>query len=197
MLQESCTLHALTTLPQEQPRDPMRSAIAVLDQGQSIGFSFADMMKYHGPGSPGGVAHAFKVLERALPLLEPDGMLERREITVRTPFGGPGARDAFELVTRAVTGERYAVDPTLERPERGRTLARFVFALAYRDRAVTLVVRAGYVTDEFIELARTEPRTAAQECRLGILKQEMADRVMSRSAVDVYDAEPGQPSEPA
>ncbi|MEA2252241.1 MAG: hypothetical protein QOG70_2483 [Solirubrobacteraceae bacterium] len=166
----------------------MSRPIVVLDQGRSISFSFDDMLAYHGHGSPGGVAHAFKVLERALPLLGPDGPPERREITVETAFGGPGARDVFELVTRAVTEERYVVDPSLERPERGRTLERFVFRLSYRGRSTTLILREGYVTDEFVELARRETRTAAQEARLTVLKREMADRVMSRPAVEVYDA---------
>ena len=62
----------------------------------------------------------------------PDGLCERREIVVETAFGGPGARDAFELVTRAVTGDRFRVDAALARPERGRTLERFVFRLDYR-----------------------------------------------------------------
>ncbi len=134
------------------------------------------------------MAHAFKVLERALPLLDPDGPCERREIVVETAFGGPGARDAFELVTRGVTGDRFHVDPTLARPERGRALERFVFRLGYRERRVTLVVREGFVTDEFIDLARTEERTTAQEQRLDALKRAMADRVMARPAGEVYDA---------
>lgn len=171
----------------QRSRPELDGEIVVVDQGRSIAFSFDDMMSYHGPGSPGGVAHAFKVLERALPLLEPKGHAERREIVVRTAFGGPGARDAFELVTRGVTEGRFVVDPGLERPERGRTLERFVFRLAYRDRAVTLAVRDGYVTDEFIELARREERSAEEEDRLSVLKREMADHVMSAPAVDVYD----------
>ena len=161
--------------------------IVVVDRGQLIGFSFDDLLRYHGPTSPGGVAHSFKVLERALPLLEPDDHAERREIVVRTAFGGPGARDAFELVTRAVTEGRYVVDAALERPERGRTLERFVFEVAYRARAVTLAVRDGYVTDEFIELARRDSRSADEEDRLSVLKREMAERVMSAPAADVYD----------
>jgi hypothetical protein len=169
----------------------MGSAIVVRDHEQAISVSFEDMMRYHGPGSPGGVAHAFKVLERALPLLEPDGLAQRREITVHTAFGGPGARDAFELVTRAVTEDRYVVDPRLERSERGRALARFVFRLGYRDRDVTLAVREGYVTDEFIDLARTPDRSRAQERRLTTLKQEMADLVMSAPAAEVYDVAGG------
>ena len=164
----------------------MAAGIEVAERGQPIAFSFDDMLRYHGGGSPGGVAHAFKVLERALPLLNPDGPCERREIVVDTAFGGPGARDAFELVTRAVTGDRYRVDESLARPERGRTLERFVFQLSYRDRSVTLELREGFVTEEFIDLARTDERTAEQEHRLDTLKHEMADRVMATPAAEVY-----------
>ena len=164
----------------------MAASIEVVERGRHIAFSFDDMLGYHGGGSPGGVAHAFKVLERALPLLDPDGPCERREIVVDTAFGGPGARDAFELVTRAVTGDRYRVDESLARPERGRTLERFVFRLSYRDRSVTLELREGFVTEEFIDLARTDERTAEQEQRLDTLKQEMADRVMATPAHEVY-----------
>jgi len=162
------------------------ATIQVIEHGRALSFSFDDMLRYHGGGSPGGVAHAFKVLERALPLLDPDGPCERREIVVDTAFGGPGARDAFELVTRAVTGDRYRVDESLARPERDRTLERFVFQLSYRDRSVTLELRDGFVTEEFIDLARTDERTPEQEQRLDTLKQEMADRVMATAADEVY-----------
>lgn len=164
------------------------STIEVVDRGRRLAFSFEDILRYHGPTSPGGAAHAFKVLERALPLLDPNGPCERREIVVETAFAGPGARDAFELVTRAVTGDRYRIDPRLARPECGRALERFVFRLAYRDRCATLALREGFVTDEFIDLARTEQRSAAQERRLDALKLEMAERVMARPAAEVYDA---------
>ena len=167
----------------------MAAGIEVVERGRVIAFSFDDMLRYHGGGSPGGVAHAFKVLERALPLLDPDGPCERREIVVETAFGGPGARDAFELVTRAVTGDRLRIDESLARPERGRTLERFVFRLRYRDRSVTLALREGFVTEEFIDLARTQSRSAEQERRLDTLKLEMADRVMARPAAEVYDAD--------
>jgi hypothetical protein len=167
----------------------MAGTIEVAERGRRIAYAFEDLLKYHGPGSPGGVAHAFKVLELALPLLDPGGLCERRELVVETAFGGPGARDAFEMVTRAVTGGRYRLDPSLARPERGRALERFVFRLAYRGRDATLVLREGYVSDEFIDLARAEGRTADQERRLDRLKLDMAERVMARPAAEVYDAE--------
>ena len=167
----------------------MTSTIEVVDRGRRIAFSFEDILDYHGPGSPGGAAHAFKVLERALPLLDPDDPCERREIEVETAFGGPGARDAFELVTRAVSGDRFRVDPALALPERGRERERFVFRLSYRERRATLVLRPGFVTDEFIDLARTEQRSAEQERELDALKLAMAARVLARPAPEVYDAE--------
>ena len=85
-----------------------------------------------------------------------------------------------------MTGDRYRIDESLARPERGRTLERFVFRLSYRDRSVTLELCEGFVTEEFIDLARTEGRSADQERRLDTLKQELAERVMARPADEVY-----------
>ena len=94
------------------------------------------------------------------------------------------------MVTRAVTGERFHIVPALARPARGRALERFVFRLGHGDRHATLSLREGFVTDEFIDLARSEDRTGEQERRLDALKLEMADRVMARPAAEVYDAAP-------
>lgn len=163
----------------------------MLDRGEAIAFSFADLMKYHGPTSPGGVAQAFKVLQGALPLLEPDGPPERREIALRTSFGGPGARDGFEYVTRAVSEDRYVVDAGLERHDLPRTRARFVFRLTYRDRVATLTLREGFVTEEFMDALGQDDRSPEQEADLTRLKGELADRVMAASADEVYEAVTG------
>jgi hypothetical protein len=111
--------------------------LVVVENDRELSFSFEEMLRYHGGGSPGGVAHAFKVLQRALPVLETGGCVQRRAIIVETAFGGPGARDGLELVTRAVTEERFTVDPSLSRPEYGRARERFVFRIRYRDRSAT------------------------------------------------------------
>jgi hypothetical protein len=161
--------------------------LALAERGERLEFSFDDLMRYHGPGSPGGVAHAFKVLERALALLEPDGLCERRELVVSTAFGGPGARDAIEMATRAVTEGRYEVTADLERPDLGRTRERFVFRIAYRGSAVTLTLREGFVSDEFLDLARAESRSSEEERTLDRLKREMAERVLAEPAERVYD----------
>ncbi|HYZ09648.1 MAG TPA: hypothetical protein VE709_13930 [Pseudonocardiaceae bacterium] len=163
------------------------STIEVADQGSVLAYRFEDLMRYHGPGSPGGVAHAFKVMERVLPLLDPNGPVDRREILVRTAFAGPGARDGFEMVTRAVTENRYVVDDALVRPDCGPTRERFVFQLSYRGRSVLAVLREGYVSEEFIALARKEGRSVEEESHLTVLKQQLADRLLASPAADVYD----------
>ena len=161
--------------------------LEVVEHGTRLAFSFDDLLRYHGPRSPGGVAHAYKVLERALPLLAGGAPPERRAIVIRTAFGGPGARDGFELVTRAVADGRYTVDLALARPELGTARERFVFALTHGERTVTAVVRDGFVTDDFIALARKDPRTPAEEAELDELKRAMAERVMAAPAEAVYD----------
>lgn len=167
----------------------MINMIEVVDQGSALTYTFDDLMRYHGPGSPGGVAHALKVMERALPLLEPADRPERREIEVQTAFAGPGARDAFEMATRAVTEQRYVVDDALARPERGPMRERFVFRLGYRGRSVTVILREGYVGEEFIALATTEQRTQDEETRLTVLKRDMAELLLATPATEVYEAE--------
>ncbi len=163
------------------------SVLQVQEDGQPIDFAFDEILKYHGHSAPAGVAHAFKVMERAFPILDPDAPVERREVEIATPFAGPGARDAFECVTRAVTGERYTIDPYLERPDVGPTQAKFVFHLTYRGRTVHLHLRPGQVSDEFIDLARKPELTEAQDARLTELKLDMMETLMSRDAAEVYD----------
>lgn len=169
--------------------------IVVVDEGTALAFLFEEMLRYSGPGSPAGVALAYMAMRCAFPLLGPPGALERRQIATETAFRGPGARDGFELVTRGVTEGRYVADAVLERPERGITLAAFVFRLSYGDRAVTLLVREGVVTDEFVSLARQEDRSPEAEARLTEAKREHADRLLASDPTEVFDIEAQAPPE--
>ena len=163
--------------------------LELADGDAVLTFTHEDLLDYHGTSSPAGVAIAYRVLERALPLLSPGAPPQRREIAIATAFGGPGARDGFELVTRAVSDGRYTVDRALRRPERGPALERFVFRLAYRGREATLLLRDGLVSDEFAALAFARERDAAGEARLTVLKAELAERVLAAAdAVEVEGA---------
>ncbi len=160
--------------------------VELTERGVLLAFSFEDVMRYHGGHSPGGAAIAFKALELGLPLLGP---CDRREIVVETAFGGPGARDAFELATRAVSDGRYRVDAALARHDRGPVLERFVFRLSRPGAAATLLLREGFVDEEFVRLARAE-RDDAQEARLTELKRALAERVLARPADEVLEVSP-------
>ena len=87
----------------------MISTIELTDQGSALVYTFDDVMLYHGPGSPGGVAHAVKVMERVLPLLEPGGLPERREIEVHTAFAGRCVRDGHPRGDRGPVRRRRCV----------------------------------------------------------------------------------------
>lgn len=163
--------------------------LEILDDGHRIVFSFEDLLKYHGRGAVGGVAHGFKMLERGLPLLADGGPLERADISVETAFGGAGARDAIEMVTRAVTGGRFSYDPDIAPEAPVAPIGRYFFRLIHRGgTAVELTLRRGLIIDEFTQLATRGPASPEEEQRLEQLKQEMADRLMLLPAAVVYDA---------
>lgn len=165
----------------------MTDIVLVRELGQILEFAFEDALRYAGPHSPAGVAVGFKALQRTFDLLSPAAAPERRAVIIRTPFRGPGARDCFEVVTRAVTDGRYTVDRTLLRTDRGRLLEDFVFELGLDGASVTLLLRDGFVTDEFIDLARTEHRTDVTEARLDALKAQLAQRVLAAHPDEVFD----------
>jgi hypothetical protein len=177
-----------------RPKVPIRLTVSDVDEtllvqerGQLLEFSYTDMLCYAGPYSPAGVANAFKVMQRAFAALSPNQPPQRRSVVIRTAFQGPGARDGFEAVTRAVTDGRYTVDLALTRPGRGRLLQSFVFQISIAGRAATLLLRPGFVTAEFIDLAGRSDRSQAEEAKLDQLKAELAERILAAPAEDVYD----------
>lgn len=159
--------------------------LTVHENGVALNISYADIMKYHGPGFPGGVAHAYCAMRDAVAVL---GAVERREVTVRTAFPGPGGRDAIEMALRAVTGDRFTVDSDLAAASRGTTLARYVWEFGYHGKTVRVQLRdAGFVTDEFIALGAKTGRTPEEDTRLTVLKEEMAERLLSAAVGQVYE----------
>jgi hypothetical protein len=162
--------------------------LEVRDHGDLLRFTFDDLVKYAGRSSVGGVAHGYKVMERALPLLDGGAAPDREDISIESAFGGGGARDAFEMVTRAVTGGRFHCDQSKAPDGPPSPMGQYVFWFSHRSgAAVQLTLRPGLVLDEFIELAKRGAANPAEEERLAALKQEMADALLSRPATEVYD----------
>jgi hypothetical protein len=126
-------------------------------------------------------------MQRAFAALSPNQPPKRRSVIIRTAFQGPGARDGFEAVTRAVTDGRYTVDPALIRRDRGRLLQNFVFQISIAGRSTTLLLRPGFVTAEFIDLAGKSDRSQTEDAKLDQLKARLAQQILALPAEDVYD----------
>ncbi len=165
----------------------MDDTILVQELGQLLEFSYTDMLCYAGPFSRAGVASALKMLQRAFGALSPNHPPQRRSIVIRAAFDEPGIRDGIEAVTRAVTDGRYGIDPGLARPDRGRMLRGFVFQATVNGRAATLLMRSGFITDEFFELTAKPERDQADESHLDELNIQLARHILATPAEEVYE----------
>lgn len=165
----------------------MLDTIEVLEGGRRLSFSFDALNTYHGGGFPGGVAHGLKAMQAAFPLLA-EGLVERREVSIVTAFGGPGARDALEMVTRALTEGRLVVDRSVGRP--GDVVADppgpYVFRFTYRGTTVEASIEPGHVRPEFVRLGAKPEKTPEEVARHESLKAEMAQRLLAQAATAIY-----------
>ena len=81
----------------------MTEVISVYDDGVRLDIPFEACVLYHGRDSIGGLSLGYRLLRFALNKLTDGRIPERKEITFKTAFPGPGLRDAVEMTTRAVT----------------------------------------------------------------------------------------------
>ncbi|MGQ0743726.1 MAG: hypothetical protein ACT4OS_05220 [Acidimicrobiales bacterium] len=171
---------------------PTSRRVVVADGGAELSFEFADLVAYSGPGSLGGVALAFMALACGLPTLGIDGRAaDRRTLAVDTAFDGPGARDGFELVTRAVTGGRYRVTPELAGPDAPEApQGHFVFALRSPDAGVELVLRPGMVSAEFVAMVCRSDRSIQDETLLAQMKLDLARFLLGHEPEQVFHSRP-------
>jgi len=66
-------------------------------------------------------------------------------------------------------------------------LQSFVFQVIIAGRTATLLLRKGFVTAEFIDLAGKPDRDQAEEARLDQLKSDIAQLVLAAPADDIYE----------
>ncbi len=159
-------------------------SIAIRDGEDLIELTFADVEKYHGQHSIGGAALGFQVLRAGLDALFPDTSPRRDALSIVTGHPGAGFRDAFELVTRAVSRNAYRVDTS--RPE-GRynpfDAHAYSWSIASGDgRTAELVLREGLIPLRFFELWDLVSRgvaTPADRQELNVVKRRVADDVLA------------------
>jgi len=166
----------------------MQEVLIVNENGRSLEYAYADLVKYHGYGYLGGVALAFKAMQRVLPILADGLPPERNEIAQDTAFPGPGGRDGFEMVTRMVSGGRYKVDFSIASDDVPKSpTGSYFFRFKYRDRTVDVALRHGIIREKFLRLASQETLSTDERTRLDELKVDMADRLMTQPTEVLFD----------
>ncbi len=172
--------------PEEFTRHP---PLVVLDGPDPLHIGFDDLLKYHGLGSIGGVAIAFRVMAAAFMRLSPDAPLDRRKVAILTAFPGPGAADAFEMAMRARSDERYRVDTELAAADCAPAAkGRYFFQFTTPTAVCALGLQDGVVFPEFVDLVRQSARNpldAGEAARLRELKFMLARRVLQLSAAEL------------
>jgi hypothetical protein len=147
-----------------------------MGEEEPIEIGFDSVVAYHGQAALAMLAITFQGLRAALARLSPDAAPQRSRITVVSGHPGPGVRDAFEFVTRAVTRNAYTVDRSLPeaRLNPGADIS-YSFRVMLDQRSVTAALRSHVLPARFFELnSMGAKRTAAEASELSALKRRIA-----------------------
>lgn len=151
--------------------------IIIKDRQDTIEISFEDIEKYHGQGFIAMAAVTFKAMQAAFAELFPDVPPQREEISVHTGHPGQGVRDAFEMVTRAVTRGKYTIDTkrTQARLNPNADMSYSFDIIAIDGRRAEVLLKEGILPNRFFELFKTVrrvPISNKDQQELDGLKQE-------------------------
>lgn len=157
------------------------TSITVLAEEGPLEFKFSDLVRYHGHAALAMLALTFRAQEVAFGRLCGGAPPARDAISVVSGHPGPGVRDAFEMITRAVTRGAYTVDRSLPGPRLNpATDVVYAFQVAVDGAgSAHLAVREGVLPDEFFRLIVTT-RTPAQDLRFAEIKREIAAAVLAK-----------------
>jgi formylmethanofuran dehydrogenase subunit E len=159
------------------------SIIYIRDNKELLHIGFQDIKKYHGNLALMAVAVGFRSLQAGFQELFGSGAPDRKEISIVSGHGGPGFRDAFEFVTRAVTRGVYKVDvdyPAAQYdPHRPQSYA---FVISTEDgKAVEVSLKDGFLPMEFydyLKKGREKTMTEQDTEQFTKLKQELSERAL-------------------
>lgn len=161
--------------------------LAVSGEEDVIEIGFDAVAAYHGQAALAMLAVTFQALRLALGTLSPSVPPRRGDISILSGHPGPGVRDAFEFVTRAVTRNAYVVDRSL--PE-GRLVPganiSYSFRITVADRTVILGLRPDALPQRFFTLNFTPFRSPEEERELSALKRSIAKDVLARPAEALF-----------
>lgn len=168
------------------------TALTIQDIDGPIEITFDDLKKFHGTRSLCGLTVGFTVLRAAWASLSDGEPLDRNDISVATAFPGPGARDAVEMVTRAVSREAFKVVNDKQPNDKIAEAAKgaYWYRIEAKGRAIEFGLKQGILPDDFLRLRRkllAGDAEASEEKAFRALQFELSNRLLSMNPLDAFN----------
>lgn len=166
--------------------------LSIADQDGPLEIGFEDLKKFHGTRSICGLSVGFTILSAAWPHLSAGQPLPRDTIEIETGFPGPGARDAFEMVTRAVSREAYHIrtgispGPQIAEAAKGA----YWFRVSSGGKAVEFGLKPEVVPAEFVARRRkilAGSADADEAARFRSLQKEFSTRLLTMDPAEAVN----------
>lgn len=185
----------------------MSNNIIIRDNQDLIEIDFEDIKKYHGRGFLAMAAVTFKAMQAAFEALFHDKPPSREDISINSGHPGKGVRDAFEMVTRAVTRNAYTIDTNKPnaRLNPGVDISYSFDIIAKDGSRAEIALKEGILPDRFFELFKEVRKTPSSideqqkldECKkeFDLLKRELAPQIIDKSVGELFTVRVIAPSE--
>jgi hypothetical protein len=158
--------------------------IRIKDQQELIEISFSELRKYHGGAALMALAVGYRVMQVAINELFGSQPPQRKSLKIFSGHGGPGFRDAFEFITRAVTRGAYEVDvnyPNAQHdPFRAQSYAFIV--TADHGAAVEVALKSDFLPHifyEYMEKGRKQQITEQEIAQFAELRSVLCERALA------------------
>lgn len=163
-----------------QPSLMKSATIQVMGEEEPIKIGFDSVVAYHGQAALAMLAITFQGLRATLSRLSPSEVPARSGITVVSGHPGPGVRDAFEFVTRAVTRNAYTVDRSMREARLNpKADMSYSFRITLDRRTVGAALRPDVLPARFFELnSMGTERSATDLSEFSALKRQIASEVL-------------------
>ncbi len=155
-------------------------SIRVVGEEEPIEIGFDAVAAYHGQAALAMLAVTFQGLRAAFAELSPGDAPRRSSLTIVSGHPGPGVRDAFEFVTRAVTRNAYTVDRSLPDARfNPHADMSYSFRISMAGHTVQAVLRDNVLPTRFFEVGSIKEKSASEAAEYSALKREIAVRVLA------------------
>ncbi|WP_290371966.1 hypothetical protein [uncultured Parasutterella sp.] len=152
-----------------------------------------DCETYHGLKRCGGLALCFRMMKYALDRLVPEGeVAQRKLITLKTAFPGPGITDSAELIGRCVTRNRFMALPSEDICAPECIFGKLYFEIGYGNKVMKLTAVDGIVSSDFLAAGRKFYTGTANEKETETwidFKGRLYDAVLSSNVENLFKIE--------